>query len=282
MPLRDDQNWAQTLNVGQTFLAAALGDSGAIEEATERQRTTARIQGALVLALGVEIGFFNDQAAARILNRLQLQPQTDIDRLGLGALPLVSDRIRQLAWDGFVTPGYRPRLTDSDSSRITFRSVVLPITRAWQKPLYLPAFFDRTMFGNDVDEHPVTTTDALRYLDTATEAIRAGAAGDWLSRDEPFGADAWLVAELASLYQLQIDTSRPTVKTRLLQLAEALVRSTLAEARDLIHAEPADKATQAAWLLQLEQRAHEWRAEALAIVQRFDTAMPAGTVAARA
>jgi hypothetical protein len=276
MPLPDDQRVQQTTGVGEVFVIAsrapALSDQNVL-------RTMARVQGAMALALGVEVGFFDKFAAAHLLDVLALRADVDVTTLGIHSSPLLADRVRQIAEQGLVTPGYRSRLSDSDSSQISLRSALLPIVRAWQSPLYLPALFERITSGMGTSEDPATIGDALRYLATATQAIRAAAEGAWLPKDALFARDSWLVAELAMLYQVQADTSRRAVKFRLRQLAEELATSTVQETRQIILAEPVNEMTQAEWLAQLERRSEEWRADALNIVEQFDAAIPAAATA---
>jgi hypothetical protein len=277
MPLRDEQRAAQTIGVGAVFVSAAKS----IVDLNDRLRATARVQGAVALALGAEVGFFDEANAERLLGDFDIQPD-DVRTLGLGSSPVVADRVRQIAEQGLVAPGYRPRLSASDASLIAFRSVLLPLVRSWQSPLHLPAFFERVTSRTDFHDEPATVIDALRYLDTATHAIRAAAEGVWLPEDELFGRDSWLAAELALLYQIQVDTSNPSAKFRLRELAEALTHSTVGETRKLVLDEQVNKQTQAEWLTELERRAEEWRSEALEIIERFDAALPAAATAAGA
>jgi len=292
MPLNDYQRETLTTQFAEVFLPRPL--SLAIGPSVGRHEwvnMTARVQGALILAMGIEVGFFDDLIAGRYLSTL-LPREGESLKLGLEAQPILAQRIEQLGAEGFVTANYRPRFPQTDATQIAFGSAFLPIMRAWQSPGRVPAFLARVMFDADFDSIDTdvepddrvgtdarlprspevdTAIDAFTYLSSATDTLKT--ADEWesdLSRSDFAG---WLKAELSFLYLIQVDTSRAEVKRRLTHLALHLAEISAREAGVLIHAHPVDREAQSKMLAELSLRETEWRAEAVNIVERFDAAL---------
>jgi hypothetical protein len=261
----------QTRDIGAIFQQAATANGTQGEPLGAGLRSTARIQAALCLALGVELQFFDGDAAHRLLADLHLDPGADLALAHLQSNPFVSDRIHQIGDNGLGTPAYRPAFAVSDGALIAFRSVLIPIVCGWQKPAEVPSLLARVMAREADDFDPVATTAILEYLEVATRAIDH--AGDWRQDTEAESDEGWLRGELATLFQVQVDTAQPAVRQILSSMAERLANAAFGELQEMILASISDEDEQANLLVQLTTRTDSWRAEAVDIVDRYDSAL---------
>jgi hypothetical protein len=273
MPLDRLQRSEQTQEFGSLMSDAAAGTTalGISAETDQRVAATARIQGGLALAVGVEVGYFDPVAAGRELDRLQLRGE-DLQTLGLQSQPLLPDRISALINGRFDPPGYRPGFLATDAAQITFRSVLLPIARAWQQPDRVPAFLANLGHDSNTDEVQVAI-EAFGMLDCAAAALNA--ASQWTLDSSGIGSDfdAWLRFECSMLFQVQVNTSDPEVRRRLAAIAAGLVRETEQRAQQIALEQTSDKQAQASLFAAIALRSEQWRADLARIVERFDAAV---------
>jgi hypothetical protein len=248
-------------------------------------------QGLLWLALGVEIGYFDRDAAgtyldhpgiAGVVSWVRGPRDDDPERFdpAVGRMPdRALRRVRELLANGFVPASDRPAIRESDPALLIYRAAIAPVSRIAAAGADVLDFLERATFDDEwaapeamMKESRLDETNPIPTLHAAIETFAyLRDVNEALSFKLPGEEHPALEGEVSLIYRVQLDLSNSRTRSRLDRAAESLVEATTTTSGELVLAARGQMDLILFGMAQgaVTYNARQWRAEMNETIQRF-------------